>query len=173
MSIRLKRFVIMTIFSKIPNPKRLLLTALKQGWDENSLAWASAWGFAVGLFPIYGVTTVTLAGIGWVWKLNHAVLQGFNYLVSPLKMILILPYVALGETLFGAERRFSLSLAEFTAMFQQDPLLTLRQFGMTFVHAISGWLATFPLLMLGMYGVTRYLFHVRRRIVHIPRESVS
>ncbi len=163
----------MKLLEKLPNPKRLMLQALKQGWSVEGLSWAAAWGFTVGIFPIYGVTTGTLAAIGWAGKLNHAVLQGFNYMVAPLKVMLILPYIALGETLFFAEKRFSLSLSEFTLRFQEDPLATLRQFGLSFVHAIAGWLVTFPFILLGVYGLIRFLFHLHQRVRYISRESLS
>jgi len=163
----------MNFVDKLPNPKRLLLHALRQGWSVEGLSWAAAWGVTVGIFPIYGVTTGTLAGIGWVGKLNHAVMQGFNYLVAPLKVMLILPYIALGETLLFAEKRFSLSLSEFTIRFQQDPFATLQQFGMSFVHAVAGWLVTFPLLLFGVYGVIRFLFYLHQRVRYTSRESLS
>ncbi len=162
------RLLNMNIFEKIPNPKRLLLMALKQGWSAEGLSWAAAWGIAVGLFPIYGVTTASLAVIGWAGRLNHAVLQGFNYLVSPLKIMLILPYIALGEVLFSADKRFSLSLSEFTLRFQEDPLATLQQFAMTFIHAVTAWLVTFPLLLFGVYGITRLVFYVHERARYTP-----
>lgn len=163
----------MNLLEKLPNPKQLLLQALKQGWSEEGLSWATAWGFTVGIFPIYGVTTGTLAVIGWAGKLNHAVLQGFNYMVAPLKVMLILPYIALGEVLFFADQRFALSLSEFTGRFQADPRATLQQFGMSFVHAVAGWLVTFPFLLLGIYAITRFMFHLHHRVRYTSKESLS
>jgi hypothetical protein len=163
----------MKAFGNFPSPKRLLLHALRQGWSVEGLSWAAAWGFTVGIFPVYGVTTGTLAGIGWAGKLNHAVLQGFNYLVAPLKVMLILPYIALGETLLFAEKRFSLSLSEFTLRFQHDPFATLQQFGMSFLHAIAGWLVTFPFVLFGVYGILRFLFYFHQRVRYPSREFLS
>lgn len=163
----------MSLLRKIPNPKHILLRALKQGWSLEGLCWAAAWGFTIGIFPIYGVTTGALAAVGWIGKLNHAVLQGFNYLVAPLKVLLILPYVALGETLLFAEERFALSLSEFTLRFQNDPFGTLQQFGMVFLHAVVGWLVTFPFLLVGVYSLHRFLFHLHQRVRYTSQESLS
>lgn len=163
----------MNFFRRFPNPKRLFLNALKQGWSADGLCWSGAWGVAVGVFPIYGVTTGALATIGWLGTLNHAVLQGFNYLVAPLKVLLILPYVALGETLFFVEDRFSLSLSEFTSRFQSEPMATLQQFGMTLVHAVAGWIITFPFLIFGVYALNRFLFYLHDRYRYAPQESLS
>ena len=163
----------MKFMNKFPNPKHLLLNAIKQGWSVEGLSWSAAWGITVGLFPIYGVTTGALAGIGWVGGLNHGVLQGFNYLVAPVKIMLILPYVALGETLFFAEDRFSLSLSEFTSRFQNDPAATLMQFGMTLVHAVAGWIITFPFLIFGVYALVRFLFYMHDRMRYASQEPLS
>ena len=129
------------VFRKI---KLKILDALKQGWTPSAVCWSSAWGFTVGLFPIYGVTTGALGLIGLIWKLNHAIMQSFNYLIAPLKLILIIPYIRLGEWMFQTETPFSLSIPEFTRRFRAAPWDTLGEFAMTFLHAICGWLVSVP-----------------------------
>ncbi|WFB36419.1 DUF2062 domain-containing protein [Kiritimatiellota bacterium B12222] len=131
--------------------KTQILSALKQGWSPRKLCWSTAWGFTVGLFPIYGVTTATLGVIGYIWKLNHTIMQAFNYVVSPLKFLLILPYIRLGEWIFQPENPFRLSIPQFTRQFKQAPVETLNEFAMTFVHAMCGWLISVPLLMILSY----------------------
>jgi len=121
-----------------------VVNALKQGWKPSAVCWSGAWGLTIGLFPIYGVTTAVLGIIGWVWKMNHAVMQAFNYLASPLKFLLIIPYIRLGEWMFQTETPFSLSIPEFTRRFRAAPWDTLGEFAMTFLHAICGWLVSVP-----------------------------
>jgi hypothetical protein len=137
-----------SLFSKL---KETVFGALRQGWSADAICWSAAWGWTVGVFPIYGVTTVALGALGHLWKLNHSILQAFNYLVSPLKVALILPYVRLGEWMFRTEQPFVLSLSEFTLRFKAAPSATLQEFGMTFVHAICGWVVTVPLWMLVVF----------------------
>lgn len=109
------------------------------------MCWSAAWGWTIGIFPIYGVTTATLGLMGWVWKFNHSILQAFNYLVTPLKLALIIPYIRLGEWMFRPEHAFTLSIPEFTRRFNAAPGDTLGEFGMTFLHAICGWAVTVPI----------------------------
>lgn len=131
--------------------KATVVRALKQGWSPEDVCWSAAWGWTVGLFPIYGVTTVTLGVMGWIWKLNHSILQAFNYLVSPLKIALIIPYIRLGEWIFRPDHVFTLSIPEFTRRFRMAPSETLGEFAMTFVHAIGGWIVTVPLWMAAVF----------------------
>ncbi len=147
----------------------VVVQALRQGWSREGVARASAWGVAVGVFPIYGVTTAALGVIGILGRLNHAVMQAFNYLVSPLKFMLIIPYIRLGEFIFREENPFRLSIPEFTARFQAEPMETLARFSMTFVHAISAWAVTFPLWMVCVY----FLMNTLIRSGQAVRESAE
>jgi len=95
--------------------------------------------------------------IGLIWKLNHPIMQSINYIISPLKFILIIPYIRLGELLFQVENPFSLSIPEFTKRFKDAPWETLAEFAATFLHAIVGWGVTVPILMAVSYFTTRFI----------------
>jgi len=144
----------MKIFGKV---KQAVLNALRQGWSADGVSWSMAWGVTWGLFPIYGFTMIILGLIGLIWKLNHPIMQSINYIVGPLKFIMIIPYIRLGEFLFRTENPFRLSIPEFTGRFKDAPLETLAEFAATFLHAIVGWGVTVPILMAGTYFITRIL----------------
>ncbi len=131
--------------------------ALRQGWTREKILWSCAWGVTVGVFPILGVTTAALAVIGHSAHLNHTLLQASNYLVGPLKWALILPCIRMGEWIFRPAQPFRLHLAEFAERFRLYPLPTLAEFGMTFVHAIVGWVLLAPLLLLVTHALLRRL----------------
>lgn len=146
--------------------KATVVSALKQGWSAEAVCWSGAWGVTIGLFPIYGVTTATLGLMGLVWKLNHAIMQAFNYFIAPLKFIMIIPYIRLGEWLFQTGQPFSLSIPEFTARFKAAPLDTLGEFAMTFLHAICGWLVSVPLWL----ALTYFTLHILIRMGAATRQ---
>lgn len=158
-----------SLFRKLRN---ILIRALKQGWSPAAVCWSSAWGMTIGLFPIYGVTTAALGLIGLVWKLNHAVMQAFNYLASPLKFLLIIPYIRLGEWMFQTDTPFQLSIPEFTRHFHAAPLETLQEFAMTFLHAICGWLLSVPFWMAAIYFTMHFILKAgsatRKQLQEIP-----
>jgi uncharacterized protein (DUF2062 family) len=159
-----------SIYQKL---RATVLNALKQGWSADAVCWSGAWGLTIGLFPIYGVTTATLGLIGLIWKLNHAIMQAFNYLASPLKFLLIIPYIRLGEWLFQTDTPFALSIAEFSGHFKQAPMETLGEFAMTFVHAICGWLVTVPLWMAFTYFTLHLLIKMGAATRKQPQESAG
>ena len=144
----------MNLFRKV---KEAVLNALRQGWSPDAVSWSIAWAVTWGLFPIYGFTMAILGLIGLIWKLNHPIMQSINYIISPLKFILIIPYIRLGEVLFRVENPFSLSIPEFTKRFKDAPWETLAEFAATFLHAIVGWGVTVPILMAVSYFTTRFI----------------
>lgn len=144
----------MKILGKV---KQAVLNALRQGWSPDAVAWSVAWGFTWAVFPIYGVTTITLVLVGYIWKLNHPIMISLVYLLGPLKLLMIIPYIRLGEFLFRTDTPFSLSIPEFTLKFKDAPWQTLSDFAATFLHAIVGWAVTVPFLLGGAYVVSRML----------------
>lgn len=148
---------------------RLVVRALKQGWGPEGICNAAAWGVTIGIFPIYGVTTASLGAVGWIGKLNHALLQAFNYLVGPTKLALIFPFIRFGEFLWREKDPFQLSLTEFSARFQLAPMETVSRFSTTFVHAISGWLVVAPLV----YIMTHFLMKQSIRSGRAVRETLQ
>ena len=82
------------------------------------------------------------------FRLNQPVVQVCNWIIAPVKIALIFPFLRLGEWLFQA-KPFRLSLAEFSTRFFSDIATTTVEFAWTFAHAIVGWLICAPLI----YGV--------------------
>jgi len=67
-------------------------------------AWTVALGFAIGMFPLIGVTTIICVLLAGVLRLKQASIQLGNYAALPLQIILLVPCLRLGERITGAER---------------------------------------------------------------------
>jgi len=152
------RYFSMNIFNLIfEKTRRAVSQAFRQGSSRNEIAWALSFGIIVGIFPVYGATMPLLALIGCLKKWNHLLLQTANWMVSPLKPLMILPHIRLGEWLLHAGNPFELGLAEFTLRFREAPLETLGAFSMTFLHAMLAWLLHAPFSLLLVYLLARML----------------
>ena len=103
-----------------------------------------------------GCSTPMNIGAAFFLRLNQPVVQAFNWVLGPLKIALIFPFLRLGEWIFQAEP-FTLSLTEFSERFFSDWQATSSEFAWTFVHAISGWLVCAPLLYGLLYFVAKPL----------------
>jgi uncharacterized protein (DUF2062 family) len=129
-----------------------LLALLTQGATPEKLAAGIAWGAVCSLFPFLGFTTALNAAVAAWRRLNQPLVQAINVALGPLHLVMILVYVRLGETLWGAtEDRFS--VLEMLAAFRDLSLHDfLRRFGMAGVHAFTAWAITAPLV----YWITYY-----------------
>ena len=129
-------------------------TQLTQGASPRSLSRAIAAGSLLGVFPILGTTTllVTLAGV--IARLNQTVLQTINWFTYPLQIVLILPFIRLGERLHRADP-MPFSIPQLLDRFQDSPAGFFVEFGVTMWHAIAGWLVVAPLLWLAIEAAIR------------------
>src|SRR3984885_10759899 len=87
------------IYRKILEP---LLGLLTQGISPDRLALCVAIGVVVGNIPILGISTILCAGIALVFRLNLAAMQVVQAAMAPTQLLLIIPFVRLGEWLLRA-----------------------------------------------------------------------
>ena len=83
-------------------------------------------------------------------ELNQPIIQVVNYLIYPLQLVLILVFVRIGEFMVRATP-VSFSIPELFRKFHESPREFFRQFGMTGVHGIIGWLLVAPFVAAGLY----------------------
>ncbi len=136
-----------------------LLLLLKQGASPQRLAWSVALGVAMGLFPIFGTTTLLCAFFCALLRLNQPASQLANHLMYPLQIPMILVFVRLGERLAGAPP-MPFSPARVAAEWQAGPAAFLERFGATALHGILGWLVVVPMVMGAVYLVLLPLLKV-------------
>lgn len=118
---------------------RPILAQLRQGVTPEKIALTLALGLALAVFPLFGTTTALCAVAGVALRLNQPLIQLVNYVAYPLQLALIYVFVRFGEGVVGAER-MPFAVREVAARFAADPLLFMREFGMTGVHGVIGWL---------------------------------
>jgi uncharacterized protein (DUF2062 family) len=112
--------------------------------------------FALAIIPVIGVTTLLCLLAGRLFRLNHIVMQVVNHVSYPLQILLLVPFVRLGETIVGADP-IALSPGALIDEFNKSFGGFVAQFGMAYVHGLLGWVLTVPLLC--------WLAHLLRRRV--------
>ena len=121
-----------------------ILGMLRQGLSPEGLAWSLALGLALGIFPLFGTSTVLCLGAALAFRLNQPAMQLANYLAYPLQLGLLLPFIRLGERLFGTQPvPFSLSMLQ--AVLKADAWGTVGMFWSSLWHASVAWLLVVPL----------------------------
>lgn len=74
-----------------------LVALLRQGISPRRLALCVAVAVVVGNIPILGVSTILCACIALIFRLNLPVIQLVQAAMAPTQILLIIPFVRLGE----------------------------------------------------------------------------
>lgn len=130
-------------------------TQLTQGVSPDRIASTLAIGTACSLFPFLGFTSLLNLGVGLALRMNQPILQTLNQLLGPLQLVLIIPCVRLGETIWRAGEGH-LTLTELVRVFQEASFLEfMARFGWAGIHAFTAWILTAPLLAAVVLFCTR------------------
>jgi uncharacterized protein (DUF2062 family) len=129
-----------------------LLALLRQGVAPRALALAVALGAGIGIFPVLGVSTLALTGLALPLRLNLPAIHLVNYLVTPLQLLLIIPFLRLGEWLLGAPP-LPMTLDQGIGILSHGPLQALSTLSGAILHSAVGWFAVIPLTILLLYRV--------------------
>ncbi len=139
-----------------------LLAQLRQGLSPERMAWSLALGLGAGVSPLVGSSTGLCILLAWAFKLNQVVMQVANYLAYPLQLALLIPFIRLGEWLFGAPR-LPLSIEVLSGAIRADAWGALHTFWTSLWHAGVAWLLTAPLGSVLLAMVLTLLFRVAGR----------
>ena len=122
-----------------------IVSQLKKGTDPERISWAVSLGIVTGLFPILGTPSLVCLLAGWVFKLNHAILQTFKELTYPLHLMSILLFIHAGQKLFG-EQLIEFSIPQLMEKFKHSPSDFFHDFGLAALQAALVWAIIAPFL---------------------------
>lgn len=83
---------------------RPLLQQLRGGVTPRRLAWSLAVGIVLGINPSVGFTTLVVILLAWAFGLNQVASQIGAHSVTPIHLLLFLPFIELGVHLFHTRR---------------------------------------------------------------------
>jgi uncharacterized protein (DUF2062 family) len=135
-----------------------LIAQVKRGLTAEGLAAGVTVSLAIAINPVIGTTTVLCLLAGRLFRLNHVVMQTVNHLTYPLQILLLVPFVRLGEWLTGAEP-LPLSPSLLIEEFKQSSFWGfVAKFGLAYAHGLLGWVIVVPLASVGLYFALVPLF---------------
>jgi uncharacterized protein (DUF2062 family) len=146
-----------------------IIDLLRQGITPEKIALSLAIGICVGVFPVVGTTTAlcTLAAI--VFRLNLPAIQLVNYLVYPLQLALLIPFIRFGEILFRAPH-VSLSLTVIVESIKRSAWQATKTYWTSGWHAMIAWCLVGPVSICIIYLV---LAPTLRRLATSNRNLVT
>jgi uncharacterized protein (DUF2062 family) len=131
-----------------------IVQLLRQGVTPEKISLAIALSAAIGVIPVLGTTMLLTAAAAAVLELNLVAMQLVGWLVYPLQLVLIVPFMRIGSRLFGLMA--VPPLPEFLKLLAHDLFGTIRLFWPATLTAIAAWLLLCPIVVGVIYGVLIY-----------------
>ncbi|KAH9626463.1 hypothetical protein KSS87_006423 [Heliosperma pusillum] len=129
------------------------MVIIRRGTEPKQLAFSAALGSTLGIFPIVGISTgvtVLLCGLAIPIlgsRCHPPTVLLLNFVVTPIELSLILPFLRLGETICGTSH-FPLSSDALKKVFTGQASTQLL---LTILHALVGWLFLAPFILPLLY----------------------
>lgn len=126
---------------------------LKQGLTPKELSQSIIVSGLISTIPILGVSTFMITTVSLKRKLNLPVMISLSYLMWPVQILLIIPFIRVGEFIFSVPRNHH-TVEEIINSFQNSFFQTLNQLSFELLCGLGGWLLTAVPLALGVYWVS-------------------
>jgi uncharacterized protein (DUF2062 family) len=134
-----------------------LLALLRQGMSPRRLALCAAIAIVVGNIPILGVSTILCTLIALPFRLNLPAIQLLQAGMAPTQLLLIIPFVRLGEWITRAPCQV-ISIKEGLLLISQgvwQAVVVLRD---AIFHAGLAWILVAPFCTYAFYRLLTPIF---------------
>jgi uncharacterized protein (DUF2062 family) len=147
-----------------------LLALLRQGMSPDRLALCVAVAIVVGNIPILGVSTLLCTLIALVFRLNLPTMQLMQAAMGPTQVLLIIPFVRLGEWIMRAPPQ-PVSINAGFALISHGVWHAVVVLKDAIIHAGVAWLLVAPFAVYLLYLLLKPLFE--KTAAQITQRSVS
>jgi uncharacterized protein (DUF2062 family) len=134
-----------------------LVKAIKAGISIERLAVSLALGITVGLIPLYGFTTLIVSGIALSLRLDFVSMQVAHYLVHPIQIALLIPFLRLGDAILKSSD-ISFTVSQYIHLLRTDFWGAMHELWLVNLSAVLIWMIIAIPLFIILYYLLRYLF---------------
>jgi uncharacterized protein (DUF2062 family) len=134
-----------------------LLALLRQGISPDRLALCVAIGVVVGNIPILGISTILCAAIALAFRLNLPAIQIVQALMAPTQILLIIPFVRLGEWILRVPPQ-PVSIEKGLELVAQGAGYAIVALWDALLHAGFAWILVAPFAVLLFYKLLSPVF---------------
>ena len=141
---------------KIYTLKDKVTALFKQGLSPMLLSQSIIASGALSIIPILGVSTFILTALSIKKKLNLPIMIAISYLMWPIQILLIIPFIRVGEFIFSVPSSHH-TAEEIINSFQNNFSQTLNHLSFELLCGLGGWLLTVVPVSIGTYLIV-FLF---------------
>lgn len=134
-----------------------LLALLRQGMSPRRLALCAAIAIVVGNIPILGVSTILCTLIALPFRLNLPAIQLLQAAMAPTQLLLIIPFVRMGEWITRAPRQV-ISIKEGLSLISHGVWQAVMVLRDAIFHAGLAWILVAPFCTYAFYRLLTPIF---------------
>ena len=136
--------------------KTKTIALFKQGLTPIELTQSIIVSGLISTIPILGVSTFLLTALSLKRKLNLPIMIAQSYIMWPIQVIMIIPFINIGEFIFSVPKT-NHSAQEIIASFQNSFFATLTHLSFELLCGFGGWLLTAVPFSVGVYLVSIFI----------------
>ena len=133
--------------------KDKITALLRQGLTPKELSQSIIVSGLISTIPILGVSTFMITTVSIKRKLNLPVMISLSYLMWPVQILMIIPFIRVGEFIFSVPRNHH-TAEEIIRSFQNSFFQTLSHLSFELLCGLGGWLLTAVPIAMGIYWVS-------------------
>ncbi len=133
--------------------KNKIVILFSQGLTPKELIQSIVVSGLIAVIPVLGVSTFMITTVSLKSKLNLPVMIALSYLMWPVQILMIIPFIRVGEFVFSVSPNHH-SVEEIISSFQNSFFETLSHLSFELLCGLGGWFLTAVPISLGIYLVT-------------------
>lgn len=126
---------------------------MRQGLTPKELIQSIIVSGLISVIPIIGVSTFMITAVSLKTKLNLPVMIALSYMMWPVQILLIIPFIRLGEFIFSISPNHH-TVEEIISSFQNSFFQTLSHLSFELLCGLGGWLFIAVPVAVGIYWVS-------------------
>jgi hypothetical protein len=124
-----------------------------QGLTPKELSQSIIVSGLIAIIPVLGVSTFMITTVSLKWKLNLPVMIALSYLMWPVQILMIIPFIRIGEFIFSVSPNHY-TVEEIISSFQSSFFKTLSHLSFELLCGLGGWFFTAVPVAVGVYLVS-------------------
>lgn len=130
---------------------------LKQGTSKKVLVISLSFGLVFSLIPLPWASTLLISFIGLQLRWNIPLLLLLSYVVFPLQLFLLIPFINFGRWMVGLNP-FDLTVEHLSIILDSGWLVFIQALGLQLFFALFGWLvASVPTFLVSWFFLKQLL----------------
>jgi uncharacterized protein (DUF2062 family) len=138
--------------------KTKLILIFTYGLNPVQLALILSFGITLGLFPFIGLTSILCFIFAFVFRLNMVVIQLVNWVVSPLQLVMLVPFYKMGNYFSVEWFNNAIIKIEIKALSSNEFLQNIISLVNSQILAIFGWLFICIPMALMIYFISLLIY---------------